>query len=168
MAVVTVKGVQATNRDATPPIISDGRVSRSSIKESSDYVTVTSGDSIASKYILGNVPSSARVSDVLLSCAAITSGAADVGVYRNTADGGAVVSAGFFGTAVSIASVLTNSSILNESTTNTVDKQNQPLWQALGLSADPMTTFDIVATLTAAAAATGFLGLRVRYADNSN
>jgi len=168
MAVVTVKGATITNRDATPPVISDGRFSRASIKEHADYATVTSGDSIGSKYLLANVPASARVSDVLLSSAAITSAAADVGVYRNTSDGGAVVAVSLFGSAVSLASAQTGTSVLNESGTNTIDKQNQPLWQAAGLSADPQTTLDIVLTLTAAATATGLVGLRVQYADNSN
>lgn len=168
MAVVTTKSTAITNRDATPAIINDGRIEKGSLRSSRGYVSAANGDSIGSKYICAAVPSTAMVRKVLLSCDAITSGAADVGVYRNTKDGGAAVSAGLFGTAVSIASALSNSDITNESGTYTLDKQEQPLWQAAGLSADPGGTLDIAMTLTAAAAAAGKAGLVVEYVDNGN
>jgi len=72
----------------------------------------------------------------------------------------------FFGSAVSLVSALNDSVVTNESGTYTLDKQEQPLWQAAGLTSDPGTTLDIVLTLTAASAAAGKVGLRVSYLDN--
>ena len=167
-AVVTTKSTAITNRDATPPVINDGRLERSNLRNAIGSVTAVNGDSIASKYILASVPSTAMVRKVLLSCAAITSGAGDIGVYRNTKDGGAVVSVALFASAQSIAAALTNSDVTNESTTYTIDKREQPLWQAAGLSADPQTTLDIVMTLTAATTAGGLLGIQVDYVDNGS
>lgn len=166
MAVVTTKSTPITNRDATPAVINDGRLERGSLRSSIGSVTAVNGDSIGSKYILASVPSTAMVRKVLLSCAAITTCAGDVGVYRNTADGGAVVSAAFFGSAVSLATAVFNSDVTNESGTYTIDLREKPLWQALGLAANPGGTLDIAVTLTAAAASGGLVGAQVEYVDN--
>lgn len=168
MAVVTTKSPAITNRDAVPSVINDGRIERGALRSTHGYVSAVSGDSIASKYILAQVPSTAMVRKVLLSCTAITTCAGDVGVYRSTKDGGAVVSAGLFGTAVSLASALSNSDVTNESTAYTLDKQEQPLWQAAGLTSDPGGMLDIAVTLTAAAGSAGTLGVAVEYVDNGN
>lgn len=165
----SLKSTVITNRDATPAVINDGRLAKGSLRESIGSVTTTTGKTTGSKYTLCSVPSSAIVSQILLSCAALgTATAADVGVYRNTADGGAAVDADFFATAVDLSAALSNSDITNESGTYTLDKQEQPLWQAAGMSADPMTSLDIVVTSTATIAAGGLLSLKVRYRDNSN
>ncbi|NOV24163.1 hypothetical protein E5S69_11635 [Cupriavidus necator] len=166
MAVVTTKSATITNRDAVPAVINDGRLERGSLRSSHGYVTAVNGDSIGSKYILASVPSTAMVRKVLASCAAITTCAADIGVYRNTKDGGAVVDADFFASAQSLASALSNADVTNESGTYTMDKQEQPLWQAVGLTTDPGGTLDIVATLTAAAGSGGIVGTSVEYVDN--
>jgi hypothetical protein len=165
-AVVTTKSTTITNRDSTPPVINDGRLERGSLRSSIGYVTAANGDSIASKYILASVPTTAMVRKVLLSCTAITSGAGDVGVYRNTAAGGAVVDVDLFASAQSIASILNNSDVTNESTNYTMALREQPLWQAAGLTADPGGTLDIVLTLTAATTAGGTVGVQVEYVDN--
>lgn len=163
MAVVGLKSTQLTNRDATPPSLSNPSYSKSNLMESEGYVTAGSADSIGSIYRLCQVPANARISQILLSCGAITSATADIGVYKCTADGGAVISAAFFGSAVAISSALTNSDITNESTTNTVAKQEQMLFQALGVSTDPETYYDICLTLTAAATASADVSLKTRF-----
>ena len=168
MAVVTLKSAVITNLDAVPSVINNGRLEKGAIRSSIGFVGVTSGDSIGSKAILASVPSTAIVRDVLLSCGAITSGAADIGVYRTTRDGGAVVDVDLFASAQSIATALNKTNVINESGNNTIAKQNQPLWQAAGLTSDPGGELDIVATLTAAAAASADLGIDVKYCDGGN
>jgi hypothetical protein len=133
MSVVNLSSKQITNRDSVPQIMSDASYARADLQESEGYITAGSADSIGSKYKLCSVPSNSRISQVLLSCGAVTSSAADIGVYKDTADGGAVISAAFFGSAVSMASALTNSDVTNESGNYTVDLQELPLWKALGL-----------------------------------
>lgn len=171
MAVVTTKSTAITNRDATPRVVTDNRIAAAVSKAAQGYVSAVNGDSIGSKYIVVSVPSTAIVQQVLLTCTAITSGAADIGVYRPTAiDGtaGAVVDADFFASAQSIATALNNSDVTNESTTYTLDKRDQPLWQATGLTADPGGNLDIALTLTAAAGADGKAGLVVFYVDGGS
>lgn len=165
MAVVNVKGAAITQLDATPPTLPNSRLSRGGVRESIDVATVTNGDSIASTYRLCRVPSTARISQILLSCPAITTCAGDVGLYRTAADGGAVVDADFFGSAVSLASALSNSDVTRESAVITVDKIGQPLWQQLGLSADPGVMYDVTVTLTAAAGSGGFVGAIARFVE---
>lgn len=167
MAVVTTKSTAITNRDATPAVINDGRFEKASVKNAYGMAAVVSGDSIGSKYILAQIPTSAVVKDVKLTCPAITTCAGDIGLYRNTAAGGAVVSAAFFSAANSLASALNKSSIMTQ-TTYTFAKREQPIWQAAGLAADPGGTLDVVVTLTAAAGSAGNVAVDVEYLDNSN
>lgn len=167
MAVVTVKSTVITNRDAVPAVINDGRLERGSLRSSHGYVTATNGDSANSKYLLASVPSTAMVRAVYLSCANLgASSAVNVGVSRNTKDGGAAVSASLFASAQATSSALTRSDVTNQSGSYTLDKQEQPLWQAAGLTADPGGTLDIVATVSVAIAATGLIGADVQYVDN--
>ena len=43
----------------------------------------------------------------------------------------------------------------------------KPLWQALGLTADPNKLYDIAVTLTAAAGSAGTVSLKVQYVDGN-
>lgn len=166
MAVVTVKSSLITARD------SGGKSSLSTgprrLYDQTDTVEVTNGDSIGSKYILGSVPSSASMRELIVLCDAITSAAADFGLYRTTADGGAVVDADFFGSAVSIATAITlGTNVLHESGVLDIANLAKPLWQILGLTSDPQLMYDVVATLTAAATASGTLTARISYAQGN-
>lgn len=166
MVTEALKSAVITNRDATPLVLSNGVLARSALKEAIGSVTTTTGKTTGSKYILCQVPSNARVSQVLISCAAMsTSTALDVGVYRNTVDGGAVVLAALFGSAIDVSGALSNSDVTNESTSYTLDKQEMPLWQAAGLTVDPLSALDIVCTSTATITAGGLLSLKVRYSE---
>jgi hypothetical protein len=114
------------------------------------------------------------VRNVLLSCAALTSGVVSIGVGRNTKDSGGTAyplaigstATALFASAQSVASALSKSNVTNQSGNYTVTKQEQPLWQAAGMSADPGGTLDIIVLVTTALAAGGLLGLEVQYVDN--
>lgn len=169
MAVVNTKSDAVTNRDAIPLVLSNPASSMGVLQESSGAVSLVSGDSIASIYRMISVPTNARISSLKLSVTAVTTCAADIGVYRVTsADGtaGAAVDVDFFASAQSLATLLINSDLINESTTNTPLKQNQPLWQALGVDAtDPGGYYDICVTLTAAAGSAGTMCLKAAYVE---
>lgn len=168
MAVVTTKSTAVTNRDAIPRVINDGRFERASVKNAYGMVAVVSGDSIASKYILAQIPTTAVVKDVKLSISAITTCAGDIGLYNPTAkDGtaGTVISAAFFSAANSLASALNKATIMTQ-TTYTFAKREQPIWQAAGLTSDPGGFLDVVVTLTAAAGSAGNISADVEYTDN--
>ena len=167
MAVVNTKAAVVTNGDATPVDLSSGFLSNGRLREVIGTLEAVSGDSIGSTYRLGRVFSSVRISQVLLKCDAITTCAADIGVYKTAADGGAAVDADLFASAQSLATALTGTDVTHESGVFGVEDVEQQLWQALGLSADPKIWYDIVATLTAAAGSAGTISLAVRYVDGT-
>jgi len=156
MAVVTVKSTQITNRDAVPRVAIDARVQGAASKHARGVAAIANGDSIGSKYILCSVPSNALLISARLTAPDIgTTTAADFGLYRSTADGGAVVDADFFKAAVVLnAGAITKAEQLFGNIV-TIANSEKPLWQQLGLSADPGINYDVVLTLTAAADAAG-------------
>lgn len=166
MAVVTVKSTQITNRDANPRVISNARITNGQVRRACDRVTITNGDSAASTYRFFSVPSRAVVSKVLLSTPDIgTTTAGDIGLYRTTADGGAVVDADFFGSAVSLSGgALARSDVTFESGVITLTNVITPIWEILALTSDPSVDYDVVLTLTGAADAGGVPLLELEYA----
>jgi len=112
-------------------------------------------------------PSNAVVSAIYFQSAAQTAGKFDIGVYRNNEDGGAVVDADLFASAVDCASAVVRTDVTNESTNNTIAKQHQQLWEAAGLSEDPKTTLDIALTVvtTDVTTGTGAVALEAQYSD---
>lgn len=170
MAVVTVKSTAITNRDATPRTINNPASVQGTLQGFFATAEAANGDSIASKYIMGQIPSNAYGELVKLYCDAITSGAADIGLYRTTVDGGAVVDVDFYASAQSIASAITTGTEVQHEADATdagagfgLADLEKPLWQRLGLSADPGVMYDVVVTLTAATTAAGTVALRVQY-----
>ena len=178
MAVVQTKSTAITNRDAVPSVINDGRLEKANSVKGKGSVAVGAADSATSYYPLVSVPSSAIVHAVLATCpAGMTTLAGNVGVFKNTANSngvttGVVANTGsgtLFASAQSFASALNRSDVTGASGTYDTAKREQPLWQAIGLAADPNTTFDIgVVVTTANTGAAGRIGLEVDYSDNSN
>lgn len=174
MAVVNTKATAVTNGDsATPSTNVATKLLTGRLKSSVGVVEVANGDSIGSTLRLAKVHSSHRINRVLISCDAITSAAADIGIYDEARAGGAVVDVDFFGSAVSIATALVHSDVTHEADPADAGAGyghadvEKPLWQALGLTADPGKWYDLVATLTAAATATGTLVGKVEAVDGN-
>lgn len=166
MAVVTVKSNSVAGGDSPTPTKGNVQIGPRRLYEDASTVEVTNGDSIGSQYRLARVPSSARMSALLVKCDAITTAAADFGIYETAANGGAAVDADCFGSAVSIATAAaaTPIDVLHESGVLDISEIEQPLWQILGLTKDPNKLYDVVATLTAAATGSGTLTLQAQYA----
>lgn len=177
MAVVQTKSATITNRDAVPAVINDGRLERSTLETGVGSVAVGAADSIGSYYPLVSVPSSAMIRGILATCVAgMTTTAGTVGVYKNTVNSaglttGVVANTGsgtFFAATQTFAAALNRSDVTNAAGTYTTLLREQPLWQAIGLTTDPNTTFDIGIVLTTAnTGAAGRIGLEVHYVDNS-
>ncbi len=165
MATVSVLSTQITNRDAAPRVLSNARITRGSMLASCGYCESGTADDIGSKYILCSVPSNARIHQVLLSCdSSGTAGAADIGLYQTTANGGAVVDADFFTAAKSLATALKNSDVTFGNTAGYgVEEAEMPLWQAAGLTADPKRDYDVVATVTTATVSAASIFCHVSY-----
>ena len=156
MAVVTVRSQLITNINASPPVQNPAFLEGGIQRSTTGIVTVTSGDSIASQFKIARVYSWHRIRSIMMFNSAITSGAINLGLYRVDADGGAVVLANAYASALSIASASTAGGQLAASV-RSLANQGQQIWQDAGYSTDPHYALDLVATLTAAAAATGQL-----------
>lgn len=165
MGVVTTKSAAITNRDATPRVLNNGRVTGARLHRAAGLVAVANGNSTGSIYIFCSIPSNAIVSDVKVTSADIgTTTTADFGIYQTTANGGAVVDADHFGSAVSLKDgAIAKSSVVHESTVYPYTAIEKPLWEALGLSADTNRMYDVCATLTGDADAAGTILVEVEY-----
>lgn len=169
MAVVNTKSALITNADATSQTLNSQIQDGGRCREKIATLETVSGDSIGSTYRFFRVHSSWRVTDLILDSDDIgTTTVADFGLYDTAANGGAVLDADFFGSAVVLhAGALANTNITHESGVVDASNYGKRLWEQLGLIADPNKMYDIAATLTAAADAAGTITLRVRYTDGN-
>lgn len=163
-AVVNTKSTTITNLDAAQVVRAKAFANGAPIKEWIETLETVNGDSIASVYRFFRVPSWIRVSDLILDSDDIgTTTIADFGLYDTSANGGAVVDADFFASAVSLKDgALANSNITHESGVIDAANYGKRIWEQLGLSADPQKYYDVCATLTAAADAAGTMTLRLK------
>lgn len=155
-----------SNRAATPRVANepynDARIKTTGV----GIVEVTTSTDAADEIRFCRVRSNALIKNVLVSSdAAITSGAMDIGIYRTDDDGGAVVDADFFASALAVGSGLTLSNATHESAVYGIEDRDKPLWEALGLSADSQVWYDVVGTVTTDMGAGGTICLEVEYVD---
>ena len=166
MAVVDLLSSIITNRDASPRAANDPKLEKGRLREAVGFVETNLDDSIASTYRLCQVPSGARIAQVLLwADGASATGDMDLGLYQTTDKGSAVVDADFFASAIDInAAALSAVDVTHESAVYGLEDAEKTLWEALGLSADPFLDYDIVGTLTAALTTTAqTIMVKVRY-----
>lgn len=176
MAVELVKATAVSNADATnPATLVNNKLFGARIKEAPGTIELSATASIASIFRVARVHSSWRISRLLLSCDAITSAAADFGIYDVASKGveGAAVDVDFFASAQSLAAALVNLDITHEADAADAGAGfgladvEKPLWQALGLTSDPGKWYDVAGTLTAAATAAGTVSTKVHYVDGN-
>lgn len=165
MAVVNRSSAAITNRDATPRVLNNPAQNGGVLREKVAYIAAATDDSATSIFRLFSVPSSARLSELLVTAADFTTaGAINVGLYRTTADGGAVVDADFIASAVDMSGgPYANLDITHESAENALSESEQPIWQALGLTADPGIEYDICATVSTNFNGGSGIKFKVRY-----
>lgn len=174
MAVNHLKSTPISNADAliiVPNPVGGGAPGPK--REVTGSVVAGAGDSINSTYRFARVPTNAKVKQIRISNQAQAVGAMDVGVYYPTTGptglpdlAANAISQALFASAVDLSAAINATDITNESGSYTIDKWNQPLWQAAGLTSDPGGFFDIVGTLTTAVTTgTGIVGLSVEFVD---
>lgn len=162
MAVVDVKSTALTARDASPRQNNPPHLQGGTRQHLRATFELANGDSIGSTYRIGQLPTGAIVNSIRVFCDAITSAAADVGLYKTTDNGGTVVDADAYASAQSIASaIVVGTEIMFEA--RNVDKVEKRVWEDAGLTSDPGGFLDLVATLTAATTAAGTLSFIVDY-----
>jgi len=165
MAVEARKSTLVTNADATPVVLNSPRVDGAFEHVEVSTVGIVNADSANSTYRMFRVPSNAVVTDLRIYSPDIgTTTITDIGLYRTAKDGGAVVDADFFASAVSLKDgALNGVDVLHESAVFSIANSGKELWDALGLTADPSVFYDVALTLTGAADADGTVKLIGRY-----
>lgn len=155
-----------SNRAATPRVANDPWTDAKIKSTGSGIIEVSTATDAADELRFVRVKSNAVIRNVIVSSdAAITSGAIDIGIYRTDDDGGAVVDADFFASALAVGSGLTLSNQTHESGVYGIEDRNLPLWEALGLSEDSQVWYDVVGTVTTDMGAAGTIVLEVEYVD---
>jgi hypothetical protein len=165
---LTLKSVAITNRETSPRVANNpGAGGAGIVRNITSYLSsVTAALSATSVIRMVEVPAHATVIRVTFASAAQTAGKFSIGAYRTNADGGAVVDLDFFASVIDCASAVALTDVTNESTTNTLVKQTQPLWQALGMTEPAKgTMLDIALTVetTDITTGTGAVILKVDY-----
>jgi hypothetical protein len=180
MAADTLSSASITNLDTIPFVANNpGEGGSGYLRDVSDYVTPTTGGlaSTSSIYKMVRLPTGAKLKKLQLFCTSVLDSnasptlAVDVGAYYSdsTIDGTPVADQGV---SISAACFLSNVAF-GAATTKSVDalqalspqKRNEPLWQAVGLAADPGGFIDIVVAVHAAAAtaASQQMGIDAQY-----
>lgn len=148
--MATVKSTWITNAEATPKVLTDANrsVGRAFVAKSAATVAAAQAQSDIIRIV--RVPSNARIDAVFLSTGdATTGGAIDIGIYQTTENGGAVVDADLFASALALTGGPFNRSDQTwESGEYTHAESAKPLWEVLGLSADSNREYDVAATVT--------------------
>jgi len=167
MAVVALLSAAITNRDASPRVANDSILEGGMVRQAGGFMETALNDSVGSTYRFCQVPSNAKILSVLLwADAAGSAGDMDLGIYQTTDNGGAVVDADHFASAVDVnAAALAGVDVTHESGVFGVEDSDKALWKALGLSVDSRRMYDVVGTLTEAIATTAqTLAVKVLYA----
>lgn len=156
-AVVAVKSSAITAMDTTGAITPvNAFLHGARVRHARGVASAANGDSIASTYRFCRIRSSDLVSKVLLDNASW--GAActmDIGIYKTLKDGGAVVDADLFASAIDMNTANRALDVTRESGVITVANMEKRVWELAGLSSDPQIEYDVTGTLVAAAAAAG-------------
>lgn len=169
MSVENVKSASITNLEATPRVANQAGVGAPSNKQwVADSVVVPASASADSVLRVVRVPSTARDIHLIFESEAMGAGKFDVGVYKSNLTSFVAANAtdqDFFATVIDCASAVARTDATNESGTYTLAKRKLPLWEAVGLTADPGCPFDIALTVKTTDVTTGAAraGLTVGY-----
>lgn len=165
MAVVTTKSTRVSNAEATPQTLDKVTVNHGRLRSVVGTIETVNGDSINSQYRMCRVHSSWRIVSIKLFLDAITTCAGDVGLYKITSQGGAVVTAALYASAQSLASASTTGIEVAYEQKDVANCQRQ-VWEDAGLTSDPNLWYDLTITLTAAAGSAGTISMEVAYVAN--
>lgn len=164
--MANVNSTWIANAVATPKVSTDSSKSVGQMFEASSAATVSATQTANDTIRLVRVPSNARISQVLL-CTddATTAGAINIGVWQTADNGGAVVDADLFASALALTGgPFNNSDQTFESGEYTYAESAKPLWEVLGLTSDPNRDYDVVAEVSTTFNGAGTtIALKVRY-----
>lgn len=138
MAVVNSKSAEITALDSTPNTLGSGR--SHTVKNRDVLTTVAAGDDDTSVYRVHRVRSSQIFYGAVKTNTAITNGTDyDLGLYRTSQDGGAVVVKDCMVDGVTMASAITAPT----APAHVASSLGKKYWELAGLSSDPCVDYDI-------------------------
>lgn len=164
MATENVKSGAITNRDATPAVLNSSQ--HGIVRRAWGTVEAAAAGDPGSTYRMCSIPSNARAIRVVVATDNLgTTATLDVGIYQTTANGGAVVAAAFFASALNASAAIAETMVTHEaaSTGYNIDAIEKPLWGALGLTSDSNRDYDVVVTSVGDIAAAGTITVIVDY-----
>lgn len=163
MGVVNTKSNAVTNGDATPKVMNNSYIDGGMLREKVGFDEVAAADDDTSVYRFVRVSSGARISSIEILNDAITGGTDyDVGLHETEANGGAAVDANLFADAIDIAAGNTAWLDVTFEALN-IDKIEKRVWEALGLTEDPGTEYDVTMTGSTVGTGAGTIAMRVRF-----
>jgi hypothetical protein len=138
------------NAVASPKVFTNSNQSAGRMFSAKSVATVSATQASGDTIRMVRVPSNARIDAVLLTTGdATTAGAINIGVWQTVDNGGAVADADLFASALALTGgPFTRSDQTWESGEYTYAESCLPLWQVLGLTADPNREYDIVAQVS--------------------
>lgn len=164
MAVVNTKSTIVSNADATPVVLTSPRIAGGYVAAEVATVEVAAGDDDGSVFRLFRLPSNAKVLSIRILNDAITSGTSyDLGLYRTAADGGAVVDADAYGSAIDMSSARTTAFFDGAYEAADIANIEKEVWQNAGLSSDPSVQYDVCLTANTVGTAAGTISAIVTY-----
>lgn len=168
MAVEHIKSDAITNATASPRVANNSNEAGGAVRASAGVCAAAASTSIGSTYRFCRVPSSARVHRVIFASGASgATGQVNVGLYQTAENGGAVVDADFFASALDPGgAAIAPTDITHESAdaaANLITRAAMPLWEALGLTADPGLEYDVAATVSEAGADAFSMALKAEF-----
>jgi len=179
MASSFVKAKMIANRDASPSVLTDPIVAVGAVREAWGCENLPASSDNGSFVKCVSVPSSARLSSLQLSAAAsINTTSLDIGAWFPTTIqnqsgytvqsgvvAGRLIQSSAFAVAITVPDTtgLIDTDALGTLANNTIPERNMPLWQNLGLAADPGCNIDLGIVVRTVNTAAGYVGLRARY-----
>lgn len=165
MATESVKSTPVTNAEASPVVLNNSGVENGGVRQCVATAEAAAADA-GSTYRMLRIPSNATGITLIFACDDLgTTATVNVGLHQTTANGGAVVDADFFASAVDCnAAAVAPTHIEHESGVYGIEDIEMPLWEALGLSADPLIDYDVMITSVGAIDAAGTMSLKAQYA----
>lgn len=182
MSVYNIKSTVITNRDATPPALTEPSLGNGRVKGAVGVQRTSNAGSdlpeAGTAIRLITMPANARLQSLEHAAGALGTSAIDITVWYTTTIpqggqntpatslAGTVIASSFF--ASNIAGIDTKrawTDAMGLDATPTLDKRDYPLWKMLGLSNDPGLNLDLGFTIRTANAINGYVGLRATFVD---
>lgn len=161
MAVENKLGANLTKMSATPVQNVDAVLAGGKVRSFADTVEIAAADDDGSTFRIARVHSSWRIRSIRGYNDAITSGTAyEIGLYQTAENGGAVVDADAYASAVSMATAST-AGVEYAFEARNIDKIQNRVWQDAGLTSDPNRYYDLVVTATTIGSAAGTLSFDI-------